>query len=107
MLVASGVRWVTLLAMAAMLGALAVDTLIVPHAVPAPRARRWAVIGALLLLLATIGELLVRTATMTGPSWSALVAGLPTVVARTHFGRICVVRVVNIVAIALLASRAA
>jgi putative copper export protein/mono/diheme cytochrome c family protein len=106
MLVASGVRWVTLLAMAAMLGALAVDILVMPRAVPAPRARRWAVIGALVLLSGTIGELLVRTATMTGPSWAALVAGLPTVVARTHFGRIWIVRVVSIVAIAWLASRA-
>ena len=43
---------------------------------------------------------------MTGASWTALAAGLPTVVARTHFGRIWVVRVVGIVAIAVLASRA-
>jgi putative copper export protein/mono/diheme cytochrome c family protein len=107
MLVASGVRWVTLLAMAAMLGALAVDTLIVPSAVPARRAQRWAVVAALVLLLGTVGELLVRTATMTGPSWAALAAGLPTVIARTHFGRIWVVRVVGIVAVAALASRAA
>jgi putative copper export protein/mono/diheme cytochrome c family protein len=107
MLVASGVRWVTLLAMAAMLGALAVDTLIVPSALPARRARRWAVVAALVLLLGTVGELLVRTATMTGSSWAALAAGLPTVIARTHFGRIWVVRMVGIVAIAALASRAA
>ena len=39
MLVASAVRWVALLAMAAMLGALVVDTLIVPRAIPGrPRA---------------------------------------------------------------------
>jgi len=107
MLVASAVRWVTLLAMAAMLGALAVDTLIVPSALPARRARRWAVVAALVLLLGTVGELLVRTATMTGLSWAALATDLPTVIARTHFGRIWVVRMVGIVAIAALAARAA
>ena len=52
MLVATGVRWVTLLAMAAMLGALMVDILIVPRDVPAPRVQRWAIVGALVLLLA-------------------------------------------------------
>src|SRR5258705_6253498 len=105
MVVASAIRWAALLAMAAMLGALTVDTLVVPRGVPAPRARRWAVAGALVLLLATLGELLVRTATMTGGSWAALAARLPTVVTRTHFGRISVARVVGIVAISLLAAR--
>ena len=106
MFVASSIRWLALLAMAAMLGALTVDTLVVPRDVPAPRARRWALSGALVLLLATVGELLVRTATMTGPGWSALAAGLPTVVERTHFGRIWVGRAIAIVAVALLAARA-
>ena len=93
--------------MAAMLGALGGRR---PHRAarrPGPRARRWAVIGALVLAARdVIGELLVRTATMTGASWTALAAGLPTVVTRTHFGRIWVVRVVAIVATAGLASRA-
>src|SRR5690242_15215868 len=106
MVVASAIRWVALPAIAAMLGALTVNPLLLPRGDPSRRARRRAVAVALVLLLATVGEQLVRTATMTGASWAALAAGLPTVVTRTHFGRIWVARVIAIVAIALLAARA-
>src|SRR5262245_11407551 len=106
MLVASAVRWVTLLAMAAMLGALVVDTLIVPRPIAAARARRWAVVAAVVLLVGTIGELILRTSTMTGSAWAAVATGLPTVVERTHFGRIWLVRAASIVAISFLAARA-
>jgi putative copper export protein/mono/diheme cytochrome c family protein len=105
MLVASAVRWVALLAMAAMLGALVVDTLIVPRPISAARARRWAVTAAAILLVGTIGELVLRTSTMTGSAWAAVASGLPTVVERTHFGRIWLVRAASIVAIAFLAAR--
>jgi len=105
MLVASAVRWVTLLAMAAMLGALVVDTLIVPRPITAARARRWAVTAAVVLLVGTVGELILRTSTMTGSAWAAVASGLPTVVERTHFGRIWIVRAASIVAIAFLATR--
>jgi copper resistance protein D len=105
MLVASAVRWVTLLAMAAMLGALVVDTLIVPRPIPAARARRWAVAAAVVLLVGTVAELILRTSTMTGSAWAAVATGLPTVVERTHFGRIWLVRAASIVAIAFLAAR--
>jgi putative copper export protein/mono/diheme cytochrome c family protein len=101
----TAIRWLTLLAMATTLGALAIDMLVVPGGVAAPRLRRWATVGAIVLLLGTIGELIVRTATMTGPSWTALTAGLPTVVTRTHFGQVWVARVVGIAAIAMLAWR--
>jgi putative copper export protein/mono/diheme cytochrome c family protein len=105
MLVASAVRWVALLAMAAMLGALVVDTLVVPRPIPAARARRWAVLAAVVLLIGTVGELILRTWTMTGSAWGAVATGLPTVVERTHFGRIWLVRAASIVAIAFLAAR--
>src|SRR5262245_3364483 len=105
MLVAGVVRWVALLAMAAMLGALVVDTLVVPRAIPVARARRWAVTAAVVLLVGTVGELILRTATMTGSAWAAVASGLPTVVERTHFGRIWLVRAASIVAIAFLAAR--
>jgi putative copper export protein len=104
-LVASGVRWLTLLSMAAVLGALTVDMLVIPSGVPAARLRRWATVATLVLLLATLGELIIRAATMTGPSWAALRTGLPAVVSRTHFGRIWLARLAGIVVIALLAWR--
>ena len=105
-LLAIGVRWLTLLSMAMMLGALTVDVMIVPTSVPAARLRRWATVAALGLLLATLGELVLRAATMAGASWAALSAGLPVVVTRTHFGHVWIVRVAGIVAIVLLAGGA-
>src|SRR5262245_5448775 len=105
MLVAGVVRWVALLAMAAMLGALVVDTLVLPRAIAMARARRWAVTAAVVLLVGTVGELILRTSTMTGSAWAAVAAGLPTVVERTHYGRIWLVRAASIVAIAFLAAR--
>src|SRR5262249_11984486 len=102
---ASVVRWVALLAMAAMLGALVVDTLVVPRPIAAARARRWAVTAAVGLFVGTVGELILRTSTMTGLAWAAVATGLPTGGERTHFGRIWLVRAASIVAIAFLAAR--
>jgi putative copper export protein/mono/diheme cytochrome c family protein len=107
LLVAVAVRWLALSALAVVLGALALDVFVMPGGASAPRLRQWARAAALALLVGTLGELLVRTATMTGPSWAALSSGLPTVVSRTHFGRIWLARCVGIVAIAVLAGRAA
>jgi putative copper export protein/mono/diheme cytochrome c family protein len=97
------VRWVTLSATAALLGALAIDRLAVAEPPPLARRRlgRFAIGAAVVLLLAAAGELLIRTRTMVGPNGS-LVAGVPVVIARTHFGRIWLARVALIVATGLL-----
>jgi len=105
LLVATLVRWVTLLATAALLGALAVDRLAVSAGTPAVARRRlraFGVIAAGVLLLGTVGELVVRVHTMVG-SGGSLLAGLPIVLARTHFGSIWVARLALIVATGALA----
>jgi putative copper export protein/mono/diheme cytochrome c family protein len=101
------VRWITLSALAALVGALAVDRLS-GGGEPAPpgrvRLRRLATGAMVLLLLGTMAELLVRALTMVGPAGNVL-AGVPVVVTRTHFGRIWLCRVALIVASGALAFR--
>lgn len=105
LIVAAVVRWITLTALAALLGALAVDR-VAASAQPPPavrrRLRRCATGAAVVLLLGSAAELLVRAQTMVGPG-ASLVAGVPVVVARTHFGRIWLARVALIVATGVLA----
>ena len=104
--VATVVRGVTLAATAALLGALALDALIVPPAGPTAvhrRLRRAAVIAAAVLLAGTVGELAVRTQAMVAGSATPLSAAVAAVVARTHFGRIWVVRLALVVAAGFLA----
>ena len=101
------VRWVTLSALAALLGALAVDRLaasVEPPPSARRRLRRLAIGASAVLLLATVAELFVRAQTMVGPAASVL-AGVPAVVARTHFGRIWLCRMALIAAAAALAVR--
>jgi len=105
--VATVVRGVTLAATAALLGALALDALIVPPAAgPAAvhrRLRRAAVAAAAVLLAGTVGELAIRTQAMVGGSVTPLSAAVAAVVARTHFGRIWIARLALVVTVGLLA----
>src|SRR5215470_7698874 len=99
------VRWASLTATAALLGAVAVD-LLAGSAGCSPaalrRLRRLAVAAAAVLLVAAVGELFVRTRTMLGHPGGLLTA-VPLVVSRTHFGRIWLARVALIVATGVLA----
>ncbi len=106
-LVATIVRWLALSATAALLGALALDALVVPAAPAAPAAVRrrlhgCATLAAVVLLLGALAELLVRTQAMLGPSAGRLMTTVPVVIARTHFGRIWLGRIALIVAIVAL-----
>jgi putative copper resistance protein D len=103
------VRWFTLSATAAVLGALVVVAFVLPRptpAGPARRLRRWTTAAAIVLLLGVGAELILRTQAMTGSTSAALLTGVPVVVAKTHFGRIWLVRAAAIGAILLLAARA-
>ena len=107
--IAGIVRLFTLSATAALLGALVVALFVLPRptpAGPATRLRRWTLAAAIVLLLGTGAELVLRTQAMTGSAAAALLAGIPVVVAKTHFGKIWLLRVVASMAILLLATGA-
>ena len=108
LVVSTVVRWLTLSATAAVLGALVVGVFVLPRAVPArpaKRLRRWTTAAAIVLLLGSVAELILRTQAMAGSSSAALLAGVPVVVAKTHFGRVWLVRAGAIVMLLLLTSR--
>ena len=102
------VRWVGFVALAGLVGAIAVDRLVLPARAPElgatrDRLRALRLAGALVLLFASGGELLLRTATMSGAA--GLGAALPAVLTRTHFGAIWSARVVLLILLALTAVR--
>ncbi len=91
------VRWIGFTALAALIGSLVVDLLVLPRAaaeVEAARERvhRAIVICIALLLVTTVAELLIRGRTMAGGDLGAAVAAIPAVLLRTHFGTIWLVR---------------
>ena len=85
-------QWTGFIALAALIGAVALDLLILPARGPelaGPRARLRGVrlCGVVVLAAASAAGLLLRSATMSGGTGLAgAVAAVPTVLARTHFG---------------------
>ncbi len=101
-------RWVALLALAALLGALALDAVVLPRGRPeaAGARRRLAGLRALavvVLLAASAGTLLARARTMTGGGLAEAAAALPLVLGRTHFGAVWIARFAALGALVLLA----
>src|SRR2546426_6191514 len=85
------VRWLGLLALATLVGSGVLETVVLPRGRPelvAVRRRlgRGDAIAVLALLVATAGELLMRTRTMSGADFAQAVAAVPLVLERTHFG---------------------
>lgn len=91
------VRWIGLVALAAVIGGLSLDLLVLPAgarelAAMRRRQRRWIGLGAAALILATGAELLVRASTMSGGPLDSALAAVPAVLTRTHFGAIWIAR---------------
>jgi putative copper export protein len=90
------VRWMMFVALAGLMGGLVLDAWVLPHADALTSARRrltsWSWLWILALALTTLVELVLRTQTMTGGGLGDAVRGLPTVLARTHFGTLWIVR---------------
>jgi putative copper export protein len=99
--VAAAVRWLSLVALAALLGILVLDVVILPvspDALPARRRlRTWSALCAAILLAASAGELVVRARTMSGGPLAVAFSVLPVVLTRTHFGRIWLARLAALV----------
>lgn len=89
-------RWLTLSALAALIGAFVLDVVVLPRGSPelvAVRRRlgRWRAICVVVLILASASELLARTTEMSGGTGSFL-AAVPAVLKVTHFGKIWIAR---------------
>jgi putative copper export protein/mono/diheme cytochrome c family protein len=98
------VRWVGFVALAGLVGGLAVDLLVLSAHAPelgAVRGRLRALRtgSALVLLAASGGELLLRAATMSGTGLGAAGAAVPAVLMRTHFGAMWSARAVMLLAL--------
>lgn len=92
-LVATIVRWGGLLALAVVVGGFALDLLVLPPsarelAAARRRLRAWGTLAVLVLLVTTAAALVMRARTMVGGDFADLLAALPIVLTRTHFGAI-------------------
>jgi putative copper export protein len=99
-------RWAGFLALATVVGGLALDLLILPRDPPAVDAarramRRLMVLSVIVLALSSAVELVTRAQTMAGGDLGAAIHAVPSVLARTHFGSIWTARFVAL-GIALL-----
>jgi putative copper export protein len=107
-LAAALTHWIAFLSLAALIGTLALDLLVLPLA-PELRAgrRRLQVLGvacAVLLGLASIAEAVIRGRTMTGAGLPAVLGALPVIFRSTHFGHIWLLRLTLVALILCSAS---
>jgi putative copper export protein len=102
------VRWLTLSALALVVGALVLATVVMPADEAAlgaarRRLRRCVIGGVLVLMVTTIGQLILRAQVMSGGSVVAAMSVLPQVLLQTHFGMIWVIRGALLLAVGIAA----
>jgi len=107
-LAATLIRWLGLLALATLVGSGVLDLVVLPRgraelAAVRRRLGRGDVIAVLVLLVATAGELLMRSRTMSGGGIASAIAAMPLVLERTHFGTIWIARAAALVLLLALA----
>src|SRR5215470_14618866 len=94
-LVAAITRGVGYLALAALIGGLAVDLVVLPggqlHA-ERRRLQRLRVACLIALVLTSLTEVVLRGRTMTGAAMPAVLRAVPAILAHTHFGQVWLVR---------------
>jgi putative copper export protein len=96
-LAAALIRWPDLLALATLIGALALQAVVLPPGIAElatvrRRLRRWETIATVILITASAGALVVRAQTMSGASLAGVIHTLPVVLMRTHFGAVWIAR---------------
>lgn len=113
LLLATGGRWLGLLALAVLVGGLVLDCVVLPrHAGELVAARRrlqrWIGLAIVILLVTSMIDLLARARVMSGGDLSQVGTALPLVLARTHFGTVWIARAIILMALlACCASRSA
>jgi putative copper export protein len=96
-LVATVTRGVGYLALAALIGSLAVDRFVLPDHEPEldqerRRLRRLRVACLVALILTSLTEVVLRGRTMTGAGLTAVLRAVPVILVHTHFGQVWLVR---------------
>ena len=96
-LVACATKWLTLAALATLLGGLVIEVGVLGGESPEVAAARrrlgnWSLVAVIGLLVATMGEFVVRVQTMSGGPITTMILAVPAVLTRTHFGPIWIVR---------------
>ncbi len=96
-LAATITRWVGYFALAALIGSLTVDLLVLPDDAPELRSgrrrlQRLRAACILVLSLASVAEVILRGRTMTGAGFAAVLNAVPVILRRTHFGQVWLVR---------------
>jgi len=91
------VRWLDFAAFAALAGAASLDLVVLPRGpaeleLPRRALRRLSLMAAAALLLTSAAELALRAVTLAGGGIGAVAAALPSVLARTHFGSLWLLR---------------
>jgi copper resistance protein D len=104
LLLATAGRWLGLLGLAVLVGGLVLDFLILPREAPdlvraRSRLARWIGLAVAVLIVTSAIDLLARARIMSGGDLAQVLAALPLVLTRTHFGSIWIARMV---ALALL-----
>jgi len=113
LLLATGGRWLGLLALAVLVGGLVLDCLVLPRqagelVAARRRLQRWICLAIVLLVVTSAIDLLARARVMSGGDLSQVGTALPLVLTRTHFGTVWIARAIILVALlALCASRSA
>ncbi len=101
-------HWMGLLALAALVGGLVVDLLVLPRgdaALASAREslRRWTTAAVVVLILTSAADAIARARVMSGGDLAQATAALPLVLTRTHFGAIWIARAAAL-ALLLIAS---
>jgi copper transport protein len=107
LVLAASIRWLELTALAALVGGLVLELVVLPDGAPElGTARRrlviWRRIALAVLIATSATELVIRAQTMTGGGLAGALAAMPRVLATTHFGLIWKARTVAL-AVLLLA----
>jgi len=96
-LLAAGIHWLGFVALAVLVGGLAIEVLVLPRAMSwfdgvRRRLRRLEGLSLAALGVSTAGDLMTRAHTMAGGGWPAARAALPAVLTHTHFGSLWIGR---------------
>jgi putative copper resistance protein D len=100
-------RWVSLVALAVLVGSVTLSSIALRETSGTVRRRlpRWSRLAAVLLLVAGAGELILRARVMAGSDLGGALAAVPAVLGSTHFGHVWITRALALCVLPLSAGR--